>query len=81
VIQEVAARLSRERVDLDTTDGLRVSTSRGWWLLRASGSESKLTARCESVDPEGLQYLKRQLREQLLLSGFELPANQLPGSA
>jgi phosphomannomutase len=76
VIQEVAARLSRKRVNLDTTDGLRVSTPQGWWLLRASGSESKLTARCEAVDAEGLQYLKRQLRAQLLLSGFELPANQ-----
>jgi phosphomannomutase len=81
VIEEVAARLGRERADLDTTDGLRVSTSRGWWLLRASGSESKLTARCESGDAEGLQYLKKQLDSQLRLSGLELPANESTGSA
>jgi phosphomannomutase len=75
VIQEVAARLAREGADLDTTDGLRVSTPRGWWLLRASGSEAKLTARCESEDAEGLRYLRGQLDAQLLLSGFEMPAN------
>jgi phosphomannomutase len=74
VIEEVASRLGREGADLDTTDGLRISTPRGWWLLRASGTEAKLTARCEADDAAGLEHLKRQLNEQLLLSGVEMPA-------
>ena len=75
VIEEVASRLGREGADLDTTDGLRVSTPQGWWLLRASGTEAKLTARCEAGDAAGLEHLKRRLNEQLLLSGVEMPAD------
>ncbi len=28
--------------DVDRTDGLRVKAGAGWWLPRASGTESKL---------------------------------------
>jgi phosphomannomutase len=73
VVREVAERLTAEGADLDTTDGLRVSTSCGWWLLRTSGTEAKLTARCESSDAAGLEYLKQQLASQLRQSGVFLP--------
>ena len=72
VVSEVAARLaSMEDVSIDMTDGLRVTTPDGWWLLRASGTEPKLTARCEAVDSAGLARLQRALLTQLAQSGVQ----------
>jgi phosphomannomutase len=72
VMREVAERLRRAGAGLDTTDGLRVTTPEGWWLLRTSGTESKLTARCEASDAEGLESLKRELASQLRQSGIDI---------
>ncbi|HSN73219.1 MAG TPA: phosphomannomutase/phosphoglucomutase, partial [Steroidobacteraceae bacterium] len=56
ILEAVAASLTGYAVD--RTDGLRVSGPDGWWLLRASGTEPKLTARCEAADPDGLSRLQ-----------------------
>ena len=70
VISEVAARLSScDGVRIDTTDGLRVTTADGWWLLRASGTEPKVTVRCEAADRAGLDRLRRALMMHLARSG------------
>jgi phosphomannomutase len=72
VIEEVSARLvACEGVHIDTTDGLRVTTEDGWWLLRASGTEPKLTARCEAADSAGLARLQGALVMQLARSGVQ----------
>jgi phosphomannomutase len=73
-MREVAERLRQAGAGLDTTDGLRVRTPEGWWLLRTSGTESKLTARCEASDAEGLESLKRELTSQLRQSGIDIGA-------
>jgi phosphomannomutase len=71
VVAEVAERLEREGATYDPKLGLRVESHDGWWLLRASGTESKLTARCEAVHPDGLDRLRDLLKRQLALSGVE----------
>jgi phosphomannomutase len=71
VVREVAARLSGSGAEVDTTDGLRVTTDEGWWLLRASGTEPKLTVRCEAADEVGLARLRHELAAQLRQSGIE----------
>lgn len=68
ILDDVAARLDASRVD--RTDGLRVSGPGGWWLLRASGTEPKLTIRCEGKDPETLEALKAQVRDALRQAGL-----------
>ncbi|HEX8443650.1 MAG TPA: phosphomannomutase/phosphoglucomutase [Allosphingosinicella sp.] len=65
VLARVAARLEAEGAAVDRTDGLRVSTTEGWWLLRASGTEPKLTARVEASSPEGRERLQAELFERL----------------
>jgi len=35
VVDEVKVRLSNAGAHVDDTDGVRVSTADGWWLLRA----------------------------------------------
>jgi phosphomannomutase len=71
VIDEVKARLSASGADVDATDGVRVSTQDGWWLLRASNTQDVLVARAESEDQAGLDRLMAQIDEQLAASGLE----------
>jgi phosphomannomutase len=71
-VAEVGQRLLAEGADVNTGDGLRVNTPDGWWMLRASGTESKLTIRCESGDKDGLERLMSQVRRELRTSGVEL---------
>jgi phosphomannomutase len=55
---------------LDRTDGARVSTDDGWWLLRASNTQDVLVARAEGRDEAAVARLLAQVDEQLALSGI-----------
>jgi phosphomannomutase len=68
-VAAVAARLKARGLDLDPRLGLRVDTADGWWLLRASGTEPKLTLRCEGRDPLALERVKAALAEELAAVG------------
>ena len=70
-IDEVKARLAASPAQVDGTDGVRVTTEDGWWLLRASNTQDVLVARAESDSEEGLARLMAQIDEQLALSGLE----------
>ena len=70
VIAEVGERLSAVDADVVTIDGLRVTTSEGWWLLRASNTESMLVARAEGHSEAGLAALVDALDAQLAASGI-----------
>ena len=70
VIDEVLARLSASGANVNATDGARVNTADGWWLLRASNTQDVLVARAEARDAEGLQRLMEQIDEQLAASGL-----------
>ncbi|TCD06807.1 phosphomannomutase/phosphoglucomutase [Erythrobacteraceae bacterium CFH 75059] len=70
-IDEVKARLAGSGADVNDTDGVRVSTADGWWLLRASNTQDVLVARAESDTQEGLARLMEQIDAQLALSGLE----------
>ncbi len=71
VVDEVLARLETAGAIVDRTDGARVTTEDGWWLLRASNTQDVLVARAEARDVPGLQRLIAQIDAQLALSGLE----------
>jgi phosphomannomutase len=73
VIEEVAARLRAEGANVSETDGVRVLTDDGWWLLRASNTQAVLVARAEAGTEAGLERLKQALVQQLELSGLPPP--------
>ncbi len=73
VVEEVKARLQAAQAKVNDTDGVRVLTNDGWWLLRASNTQAVLVARAESQTEEGLARLKTQLADQLKASGVALP--------
>lgn len=74
-IAEISERLETspgpEVEEVNATDGVRVNTRDGWWLLRASNTQDVLVARAESDTEEGLERLIAQIDEQLALSGLE----------
>jgi phosphomannomutase len=71
VVNEVLHRLSSSGARVDSTDGARVMTDDGWWLLRASNTQDVLVARAEAKDEAGLRRLMDQIDEQLAQSGVE----------
>jgi phosphomannomutase len=74
VIDEVGNRLSKgDTIKINKIDGVRVTNDDGWWLLRASNTQAVLAARCESSSKEGLKRLKKELIDQLKLSGVTPP--------
>jgi phosphomannomutase len=69
VVEEVRDRLVAGGARVDPTDGVRVSTNDGWWLLRASNTQDVLVARAEAKDEAGRDRLVAQIDEQLGQSG------------
>ena len=73
IVDEVRARVlaqgAAEGGDVDVTDGLRVSTRDGWWLLRASNTQAAVTLRAEAADEAGLERLLADIDRQLEQSG------------
>ena len=70
-IEEVKARLKGTDAVVNDTDGVRVTTDDGWWLLRASNTQDVLVARAESASKQGLDRLLGQIDAQLAASGLE----------
>lgn len=71
VIDEVLERLKAEGADVNDTDGARVNTPDGWWLLRASNTQDVLVARAEARDEAALARLLAMIDAQLAASGLE----------
>jgi phosphomannomutase len=71
VVEEVLDRLAASGAAVNRTDGARVNTADGWWLLRASNTQDVLVARAEAKDEAGLDRLVAQIDAQLALSGVE----------
>ena len=71
IVEEVRDRLAAEGANVDATDGVRVSTADGWWLLRASNTQDVLVARAEAKDGAGVERLVAQIDDQLAKSGVK----------
>jgi phosphomannomutase len=71
IVDEVRDRLSADGANVDATDGVRVSTRDGWWLLRASNTQDVLVARAEAKDDAGVERLVAQIDDQLAKSGVK----------
>ncbi len=69
IVAAVAARVAAEGARVDTTDGIRVSTPDGWWLLRASNTQAALTLRAEARDAGGLARLLAAIDTHLAAVG------------
>ena len=69
VVDEVIARLRADGAEMDLTDGARVTTANGWWLLRASNTQAMLTVRAEAKNQAALDALLGEVDAHLAASG------------
>ena len=69
IVDEVLDRLDASGANVNRTDGARVLTDDGWWLLRASNTQDVLVARAEAKDAAGLDRLVAEIDAQLAASG------------
>lgn len=77
LIEEIAASIKSEAgVNINRIDGVRVETPDGWWLVRASNTQSVLVARAESQSESGLLKLKSMARAALAPLGLDLRFEQ-----
>ena len=78
IVAQVLASLQKqaledENITVSDTDGVRVSTPKGWWLLRASNTQNALTARVEASRKTYLEELKEMLSAELEKLGIVIP--------
>jgi phosphomannomutase len=71
IIRTIEMQVRARGLPFTKTDGLRVSEDGGWWLLRASGTEPKLTARCEAATEEALERIAAGLAARLKSFGLD----------
>ena len=70
IIDKIKAQLTKEKLEFNDIDGVRVKSSDGWWLIRASNTQPAIVARCESNSEENLEKLKSNLNN--ILSPYKL---------
>ena len=75
LVKQVAESVKAQKIpgaDVNEIDGVRVTTLKGWWLLRASNTQNVLVARAEARTPEDLESLKTMLKNEVEKIGYEL---------
>jgi phosphomannomutase len=77
VVAEVRDRLMAQGVVVDETDGVRVTSDSGWWLLRASNTQGALTVRAEAADRPALLGLLATVEATLADSGVDISLSDL----
>ena len=65
VIERVAASVTEQFEHVDTTDGLRVETDDGWFLIRASGTQPLVRVTAEARQDATAQRLCERAVEQV----------------
>ncbi len=75
--QRIAAlqdALLAQGAEVNTLDGVRVSTPDGWWLLRASNTQPALVGRAEGSDAASLERVMQSLTAAIDSVGLKLAA-------
>lgn len=72
-VDEVLAGLRADGRTVNDTDGVRVDTADGWWLLRPSNTEDVLVVRAEAADEGGLARLMAEVDARLAAVGIRRP--------
>jgi len=65
IIEEIKTVLLKEKISFMDLDGIRCSTSEGWWLLRASNTQDVLVCRFEANSESEIRKQKKFVQELL----------------
>lgn len=70
--EEIAERLKKQGREVNEVEGVRVNKADGWWMCRNSSTSPQMTVRCEALSEKGLEECKKELKEQLNLSNYDV---------
>jgi phosphomannomutase len=73
IVEELKENLKKSGLEFNDIDGIRVTSKLGWWLIRASNTQSVLVARCEANSKENLEKLKSEVRQHLDFCKVKIP--------
>ena len=76
-LAQIIARSAPDDAHVNDIDGVRVTTERGWCLMRASNTEGALIMRAEGVDEAALEQFITLLRKALQQVGISWPGPSL----
>lgn len=62
IINKIQLDLEKQGINVIALDGVRVKTDTGWWLVRASNTQSHLIIRCEAYIQEHLPILINHMK-------------------
>lgn len=65
IVEKLKEELAKNNIEFNDVDGIRADSDLGWWLLRASNTQSCLVARCEANSNQDLEKLKEILKNNL----------------
>lgn len=65
IVKHIQSDLEQQGADVIAIDGVRVKTDTGWWLVRASNTQSILVARCEAYVEDQLPILIQHMKSYL----------------
>lgn len=77
IVNSLKENLRKTGVEFNDIDGVRASSSQGWWLVRASNTQPVLVARCEGSSLENLQIMKANIRDNLASFSLKIPSELL----
>ncbi len=61
IVNEIKEKALLENLNVLDIDGIRAETEKGWWLIRASNTESALSINYEAYDIESFNQLKEKI--------------------
>jgi phosphomannomutase len=73
IVNSLKESLKKDGISFSDIDGIRASSKEGWWLIRASNTQSVLVARCEANSTENLENLKAGIRKKLENFSVKIP--------
>ncbi|MDX2082411.1 MAG: phosphomannomutase/phosphoglucomutase [Rickettsiales bacterium] len=77
IVEELKNNLQKNNIAFNDVDGIRVTQKTaqgsGWWLIRASNTQSVLVARAESTSKKDLTELKNNLKKYLEFCQVKIP--------
>lgn len=65
IINKVKEKLQKENANFVDIDGVRVSSEKGWWLLRASNTQNAISLRIEAEQKEFMKPLLKEVGSHL----------------
>lgn len=71
IVEAIAKAVADAGEKVETMDGVRVSMSDGWWLLRASNTQAALVARAEGKDKASTEAMLSHIRAALKTHGVD----------